>query len=96
LFTELLIERPDEVAEGFHIKARFRNRHTKTKLNERQNLMLNKLLDGFEGKLTAKKWAKITKCSHDTALRDIHDLIDKEILAKEYPGGRSSSYRLLE
>jgi Fic family protein len=64
-------------------------------LNSRQKLILNKLLDGFEGKLNSSKWALITKCSHDTALRDIQDLIDKGILHKEAAGGRSTSYELV-
>jgi Fic family protein len=57
--------------------------------------MLNKLLDGFEGKLTTSKWAKIGKCSHDTALRDIQQLMDQGILVKEDSGGRSTSYVLV-
>jgi Fic family protein len=63
--------------------------------NERQKSILNKLLDGFEGKLTSSKWAKINKCSADTALRDIQDLINKEILRKELAGGRSTNYELI-
>jgi Fic family protein len=55
--------------------------------------MLNKLLDGFDGKLTSSKWSKITKTSPDTVLRDIQDLIDKGILRKDVTGGRS--YELL-
>ena len=62
--------------------------------NERQRKILNKLLDGFDGKLTSSKWAKITKCSQDTALRDINDLIDKKILYKLPEGGRSTAYDL--
>ena len=54
------------------------------------------LLDGFEGKLTTVKWAKIANCSHDTALRDIQDLIERRILTKDPAGGRSTSYSLLE
>ena len=73
-------------------KADFWDKHKKTKFNARQNLMLNKLLDGFEGKLTSSKWAKITKSSQDTALRDINDLIEKGILQKEARGGRSTHY----
>ncbi|MEL6594224.1 MAG: DUF4172 domain-containing protein, partial [Bacteroidota bacterium] len=65
-----------------------------TALNERQHLMLNKLLDGFKGKLNTSKWAKITKCSRDTALRDIQDLLAKGVLQKEKAGGRSTSYIL--
>jgi len=73
-------------------KATFWNEQEKTILNSRQVLMLNKLLDGFDGKLTTSKWAKITKTSQDTALRDIQDLVEKSILKKEDAGGRSSSY----
>lgn len=62
--------------------------------NDRQRLMLNKLLDGFEGKLTSSKWAKIAKCSQDTATRDIQDLISKGILIKDEAGGRSTNYLL--
>lgn len=65
-------------------------------LNERQTKMLSKLLDDFEGKLTSSKWAKITKCSQDTAIRDIQDLITKGILEKEDSGGRSTNYALKE
>ena len=64
-------------------------------LNDRQKSMINKLLDGFEWKLTSSKWAKINKCSADTALRDIQDLINKEILRKELAGGRSTNYELI-
>ncbi|WP_426536604.1 hypothetical protein [Bradyrhizobium sp. McL0615] len=56
--------------------------------------MLNRVLDGFEGKLTSSKWAAIVKCSPDTALRDILDLVDQGILAKDKGGGRSTSYSL--
>jgi Fic family protein len=77
-------------------KARFREKHATTILNQRQQLMLNKLLDGFDGKLNSSKWAKITKTSPDTALRDIQDLLNKNILMKEVGGGRSTSYVLME
>ena len=63
-------------------------------LNERQRLMINKLLDGFEGKLTSTKWAAIAKSSHDTALRDIQQLVDRGVLIKDAAGGRSTSYSL--
>jgi len=78
------------------IKHQFWNSHANLTLNERQKLLLNKLLDGFDGKLTTSKWAKIGKCSIDTALRDIQDLIEKQILRKGAAGGRSTSYKLLE
>jgi Fic family protein len=76
-------------------KADFWHKHSQTILNERQRFMLNKLLDDFEGKLTAVKWAKMNKISRDTALRDIQDLINKEILQKEEAGGRSTNYELI-
>jgi Fic family protein len=75
-------------------KALFWNRNSRTDMNERQKLMINKLLDGFYGKLTTSKWAAINKTSQDTALRDIQDLVDKEVLKKEKAGGRSTSYIL--
>jgi len=65
-----------------------------TTLNTRQNVMINKLVDGFEGKLTTSKWAKICKCSDDTALRDIDDLISKGVLLRSPEGGRSTAYLL--
>jgi Fic family protein len=77
-------------------KADFWDKHKNTELNSRQRLILNKLFDGFEGKLKTSKWAKITKCSADTALRDIKDLIEKGILIQEKPGGRSTNYELNE
>jgi Fic family protein len=64
-------------------------------LNPRQHLMINKLLDGFEGKLTTSKWAKIARCSHDTAFRDIQDLIEAGVLVKDAAGGRSTGYELV-
>ena len=75
-------------------KAQFWEAYRETPLNDRQRLMLNKLVDAFEGKLTSSKWAIITKCSQDTALRDIEALIAIGILEKESAGGRSTSYRL--
>ncbi|WP_440639423.1 Fic family protein [Bradyrhizobium sp. PUT101] len=76
-------------------KADFWKRHAAARINERQRDMLNRLLDGFEGKLTSSKWAKIERCSPDTALRDIQDLVDQGILAKDEGGGRSTSYSLV-
>ena len=64
-------------------------------MNNRQIKLLNKLLDGFDGKLTSSKWAKIAKCSKDSAVRDINDLIHKGILQKEPSGGRSTNYELV-
>jgi Fic family protein len=75
-------------------KARFWETQAGASLNERQRVMLNRLLDGFEGKLTSSKWAKLAKCSQDTALRDIDDLLHSHILVKDTAGGRSTSYSL--
>ena len=75
-------------------KARFRERAAGLSLNERQRLVLNRLLDGFEGKLTTSKWAKLAKCSQDTALRDIAFLVAHGLLARNPGGGRSTSYGL--
>lgn len=77
-------------------KADFWKLHEHTLINERQRLMLNKLLDGFEGKLQTSKWAKITKSSTDTALRDIKDLVEKGILQAGKQSGRNANYELVE
>ena len=77
-------------------KADFWDRNKETILNSRQRLILNKLFDGFEGKLQSSKWAKIAKCSADTALRDIKDLIEKGILKQEESGGRSTNFELTD
>lgn len=75
-------------------KARFWHRWATTPLNDRQRKLLNKLLDGFDGKLTSSKWAAIAKCSPDTALRDINELLALGVLKKNGAGGRSTSYEL--
>ncbi len=74
--------------------ARFWERYAGAGFNDRQRLIINRLLDGFEGKLTSSKWAKLAKCSQDTALRDIDDLGRRSILTKDAAGGRSTSYSL--
>jgi len=85
--TELLLSK-------VFAKARFWEKVSAVTFNDRQRFMLNKLLDDFEGKLTTTKWAKLTKCSHDTAIRDIQYLIDNQILLKESAGGRSTGYAI--
>lgn len=77
-------------------KARFWERFAQISINDRQRAVLNRLLDGFEGKLTTTKWARLAKCSHDTALRDIRDLIEQGILKQNHGGGRSTSYSLVD
>jgi len=75
-------------------KARFWENNAGIGLNDRQRLMIDRLLNGIEGKMTSSKWAKMGKCSQDTATRDIQDLMNKGILVKEEAGGRSTSYAL--
>ena len=75
-------------------KARFWAAHREEQFNVRQRQLINRLLDGFEGKLTSSKWAALGKCSQDTASRDIDDLVRRNILVKNPAGGRSTSYTL--
>ena len=75
-------------------KSRFWQRHAGVKMNDRQRLVVNRILDGFDGKLSSSKWAKLAKCSQDTAIRDIQNLIGHGILEKDPGGGRSTSYSL--
>jgi Fic family protein len=76
-------------------KARFWDEHAGASFNDRQRAILNRLLDGFEDKLTSSKWAKLAKCSQDTALRDIDNLVERHVLTKDAAGGRSTSYSLV-
>jgi len=77
-------------------KARFWEKHAGESFNDRQRKIMNRLLEGFDGKLTSSKWAKLAKCSQDTANRDINDLINRGILSRDAAGGRSTSYSLIE
>lgn len=88
------IDSTETTLGGVLTKARFWESMQGVALNERQRLMLNRLLDGFEGKLTTSKYAKLTKCSQDTALRDILPLVECGILVRNPKGGRSTSYAL--
>jgi Fic family protein len=76
-------------------KARFWEKHRDVSFNERQRSVLNRLLSGFEGKLTTSKWGLLARCSQDTALRDIDDLVTRGVLEKDAAGGRSTSYLLV-
>ena len=76
------------------IKTRFWQQWAGTSLNERQVKLMNRLLDGFDGKLTSSKWAAIAKCSSDTALRDITQLLELGVLKRTAGGGRSTGYEL--
>ena len=77
------------------MKARYWQQWASVPMNDRQIKMLNKLLDGFDGKLTSSKWAAMGKCSQDTALRDISDLLERGVLMKSAASGRSTSYELV-
>ncbi len=88
------VDQAQHTLDGVLTKAWFWQRWATMPLNERQVKLLNKLLDGFEGKLTSSKWAVIAKCSPDTALRDINDLVTRGVLRKNDAGGRSTSYEL--
>lgn len=85
----------EETLAAVLAKARFWQHSIGVPLNERQIKLINKLLDGFEGKLTSSKWGAIAKCSQDTALRDITDLVARGVLKKSEASGRSTSYELV-
>jgi len=85
----------DLILKRVLFKADFWQKHIDTAINDRQRKLLNKLMDEFEGKLTSSKWAIIAKCSKDSAVRDINDLIEKGILQKKAAGGRSTNYELI-
>ncbi len=84
-----------ETLEAVLFKAAFWEKHKETIFNNRQLAMVNKLLDGIDGKLSSSKWAKMAKCSSDTAIRDINDLVEKAVLVKDGAGGRSTGYHLV-
>jgi len=88
------LENTEETLSDVLNKARFWEQHTSSDFNQRQTKMLNKLWSGFKGNLTTSKWAKMCKCSQDTASRDITDLVNKKVLKKPSAGGRSTHYVL--
>jgi Fic family protein len=90
------LDRAQETLSTVLLKARVWQRVGSAGVNERQRKVINHLLDGFEGKLTSSKYAKLTHCSSDTALRDIRDLLDRGVLLRNPGGGRSVSYRIAE
>ncbi len=94
---ERSLDAADQISSVVLRKAKYWEWLSAKKLNDRQQRMINKLLDNeFFGKLTSSKWAKMNKCSTDTALRDINDLIEQGILEKDGSGGRSTGYQLIE
>ena len=88
------LQEANQVLSSVLVKTNFWRQWAGTPLNERQIKVLNRMLDGFDGKLTNKKWATIGKCSSDTALRDINDLILRGVLRRTKTAGRSTSYEL--
>jgi Fic family protein len=91
------VDQAQHTLDDLLVKTRFWQRWAapgSAPLNERQVKLINRLLDGFEGKLTSSKWAAIARCSPDTALRDITDLLVRGVLRKSAAGGRSTSYQL--
>lgn len=88
------IESSDKLLEKVIYKHEFWLRHSKVTINDRQRKILNMLMEDFEGVLNTTKWAKIGKCSQDTALRDIQDLVEKGIMRKTEQGGRSTNYEM--
>lgn len=88
------LDAAEHACAGVLHKAEFWHRHALMALNDRQRTILNRLLDGFEGKLTARKWVAIAKCSTPTAQRDIKDLVDREVLMRSEGGSKNTSYTL--
>jgi Fic family protein len=91
------VEEAQHTLDAVLVKSRFWQRWaapSSTPLNQRQVKLINRLLDGFEGKLTTTKWGRLAKCSPDTALRDVTDLVARGVLRKSDAGGRSTSYEL--
>ncbi len=89
------IDNSEQTLQDILGKSDFWKKHSDKSFNERQRSMINLLLDGFKGNLTSSKWAKISKCSQDTALRDINDLLEIKVLKKDNAGGRSTHYQLV-
>lgn len=88
------LHKADQTLTGILAKANFWHRWAGTPFNERQIKVLNRMLDGFDGKLSNKKWAAICKCSSDTALRDINHLVERGLLRRTETAGRSTSYEI--
>jgi len=90
------IEGAEQVPASVLYKAKLWQRINRRPVNDRQRLVINRMLDGFQGFLTTSKYAKLAKCSPDTALRDIRELLERRVLVQNSGGGRSTSYRLAD
>jgi Fic family protein len=89
------LDRAETILASVLSKARFWKQHAGASFNDHQRLMIDRLFNGLAGKLTSSKWAQLAKCSQDTALRDIDDLVARAVLSRDAPGGRSTSYAAL-
>ena len=90
------VDGAEETLSGVLLKSKLWEKINRESINERQRKVINRLVEGFEGNLTTSKYAKLAKCSEDTALRDIQALVGRGILGQNEGGGRSTSYRLLD
>jgi Fic family protein len=88
------IQHAGEMLQSVLRKAELWQRINQRPINDRQRKVINRMLEDFEGQLTTSKYARLAKCSNDSALRDIRELLDRGILVKNPGGGRSTSYRL--
>jgi len=93
-FSRAVVNAEDTLSSVL-FKAELWNRINPDPVNERQRLIINRMLDNFKGHMTSSKYAKCAKCSSDTALRDMRELVDRHILIQNPGGGRSTSYRLI-
>ena len=89
------LEESNTTINGILNKSFFWQRVSSTPLSERQVTMLNMFLDGYEAKITSKTWSSLAKCSKDTAIRDIQDLVSKNILCEDIPGAKRPSYSIV-
>ncbi len=89
------LDHSEELLEKVMGKSKFWNKHAKTILNERQQKVIGKMLEGFDGGISSSKYGKVCKCSKDTAVRDISDLLKKKVFSKMPGGGRSTAYKLI-
>ena len=91
----LALDEAENIVSTILNKSFFWQKASSIPLSQRQTDMLNLFLDGYEAKITSKTWASLAKCSKDTAIRDIQDLVDKEILQEDIPGAKRPSYSII-
>lgn len=91
----LALDEAESIVSAVLNKSFFWQKASSVPLSQRQTDMLNLFLDGYEAKITSKTWASLAKCSKDTAIRDIRDLVEKEILREDIPGAKRPSYSII-